>query len=423
MLNILLITALVLGTFQSFSQTTAADDHDGQLTRFLALGEISGKARDLSGLSEVLAPVEATTPEVDSKSRTFSNDLFGGISAICWTGIDDIYWLLPDRGPLDGAVDWTCRVQKARIMVDPTGKSPIKTALLETVVLHDARGIPFTGMASAFKKTRTRTRRFDPEGIRVGNDGNLFISDEYGPRVIEFTSKGKFVRELDVPDKYLIANPDVSKKTENPKNKTGRGTNRGMEGLAISSDGQQLFGLMQSPLLQDSYRATMEDKPLGLNCRLPSFDLDGVFGKEFVYQLDDESYKLNEILSCGPNLFVVIERDGEAGPEAEFKKIMLISTSTASNVAAVEKLPRTELPAAIKPVSKMVLIDLLDEKWRLAGDQMPEKIEGLTFGPDIGTGHRLLLVASDNDFVPEQSTKIYAFAVPRSALATSIFQQ
>ena len=68
------------------------------------------------------------------------------------------------------------------------------------------------------------------------------------------------------------------------------------------------------------------------------------------------------------------------------------------------------------PVRKRVLIDLLDEQWGLAGDAMPEKIEGLAFGPNLDADHRLLLVASDNDFVPEQATMIYAFVVPRSLL-------
>ena len=47
---------------------------------------------------------------------------------------------------------------------------------------------------------------------------------------------------------------------------------------------------------------------------------------------------------------------------------------------------------------------------------MPEKIEGLAFGPDLEDGRRLLLVTSDNDFVSQNPSYIYAFAVPRKAL-------
>jgi len=224
------------------------------------------------------------------------------------------------------------------------------------------------------------------------------------------------VKELEIPTRFLVSNPDVSKSTENPKNETGRATNRGMEGLAISDDGESLFGLMQSPLLQDSFRETMDQTPIGLNCRLPSFDAESSFGKEFVYHLDNESNKLNEILSCGRHQFVVIERDGLAGEEAGFKKLMLISKEFASDVSSVDELPPKELPGEIQPVAKTVLVDLLDDRWGLSGEKMPEKIEGLAFGPDIDDRHRLLLVASDNDFVPDQETVIYAFAVPNRVL-------
>ncbi len=415
-LNRLLIVTICLSLQLTVTQIDVNAEENNSPIRLLGVGAIAGDARDLSGLNQTLVPLEGTSSDEIPEGRTFSNDLLGGISAIAWTGTEDIYWMLPDRGPLDGAVDWTCRVQKVRVIVDLDGDSPIKTELLDTVLLRDHRGIPFTGFASAYEQTDFRTRRFDPEGIRVGKEGNLFVSDEYGPRVIEFTSSGQFVQELQVPKRFLVSNPDVSKITENPKNETGRATNRGMEGLAISGDGQQLFGLMQSPLLQDSFRESMDQKPTGLNCRLPSFDVESKFGKEFVYHLDSESNKLNELLSCGRHRFVVIERDGEAGENAGFKKLMLISKEFASDVSSVAQLPRQDLPVEIKPVAKTVLVDLLDERWGLSGEKMPEKIEGLAFGPDIDDQHRLLLVASDNDFVPEQETVIYAFAIPNRVL-------
>ena len=412
----LIVVAISLSLHLVLTNVDANAEENSSPIRLLGVGAIGGDAHDLSGLNQTLVPTEGTSSDEIPDGRTFSNDMFGGISAIAWTGVEDIYWMLPDRGPLDGAVDWTCRVQKVRVIVDLEGASRIETELLDTVLLRDHRGIPFTGIASAYESTDSRTRRLDPEGIRVGKNGNLFVSDEYGPRVIEFTASGQFVQELQVPTRFLVSNPDVSKSTENPKNEIGRATNRGMEGLAISGDGQQLFGLMQSPLLQDSFRETLDQKPTGLNCRLPSFDAQSQFGKEFVYHLDSESNKLNELLSCGRHQFVVIERDGEAGANAGFKKLMLISKEFASDVSSVAQLPRKDLPAGIKPVAKTVLVDLLDDQWGLSGEKMPEKIEGLAFGPDVDDQHRLLLVASDNDFVPEQETVIYAFAVPHRIL-------
>ena len=383
--------------------------------RLAGVGAIAGTAPDVSGLTQKLVPVEGTTSDEIPLGREFTNNMLGGVSAIAWSGKGDIYWMLPDRGPLDGAVDWTCRLQKVRIDIGSDSKTPVSIELLETVVLKNRDGLPFTGLASAYVATANRTQRLDPEGIRVGKNGNLFVSDEYGPRLIEFTTAGGFVRELDLPDRYMINNPGVSKPTENPNNESGRQTNRGMEGLAIG-DGDQLVGLMQSPLLQDSYRKTNLDKPTGLNCRMPMFDSNGSCEQEFLYQLDHPGNKLNEVLNCGDGQFIVIERDGEVGAAAGFKKLILVSTKDATDIKSHQQLPHFRLPEGVVPVRKRVLIDLLDEQWGLAGDAMPEKIEGLAFGPNLDADHRLLLVASDNDFVPEQATLIYAFVVPRSLL-------
>ena len=383
--------------------------------RLAGVGVIAGTALDNSGLTQKLIPVAGTTSDEIPPGREFCNNMLGGVSAIAWTGKDDTYWMLPDRGPLDGAVNWTCRLQKVRIDVGTKPQRPVSIELLETIVLKNQDGIPFTGLASAFEATSEQSRRLDPEGIRVGANGNLIISDEYGPRLIEFTTAGKFVREFDLPARYLISDPGVSKPTENPINQSGRQTNRGMEGLAIG-DGEVMVGLMQSPLLQDSYRKTTLDKPTGLNCRMPVFGQDGTCEREFLYQLDHPGNKLNEVLNCGNGQFIVIERDGEVGAAAGFKKLILVSTKNASDIKDQKQLLPFRSPEDVVPVRKRVLIDLLDEQWGLAGVAMPEKIEGLAFGPNVDAEHRLLLVASDNDFVPEQETLIYAFVVPRNLL-------
>ena len=401
--------------FQATEHPCSDNSASKGTVRLAGVGTIAGTALDNSGFDQRLIPVAGTSADEIPIGREFNNNMLGGISAIAWTGDGDTYWLLPDRGPLDGAVDWTCRLQKVRITAGDNPQLPVSIELLETIVLKNSDGLPFTGLASAFEATSTHPQRLDPEGIRVGRNGNLFISDEYGPRLIEFTNAGHFVRELDLPERYLIHNPGVSKPTENPINQSGRQTNRGMEGLAIG-DGEELVGLMQSPLLQDSYRKSNLDKPTGLNCRMPFFNSSGSCEREFLYQLDNPKNKLNEVLYCGDGQYIVIERDGEIGVEAGYKKLILASTKNATDIKQWKQLPHFRTPDGVLPVHKSVLIDLLDEQWGLAGATMPEKIEGLAFGPNVDADHRLLIVVSDNDFVPEQETLVYAFVVPRSLL-------
>ena len=397
-----LTLALTLGvSFATGDGDTNTNPQDR--IELIGVAEIPGTAIDKSGLSQ----------ELDADS---TNNMLGGFSGTAYSGKDDLYYFLSDRGPKDGAVDWSCRVQSFRVTTNLEQEPSISVQLVETNLLRDARGIPFTGLASCYERSAQKTGRLDPEGIRVAPSGNLLISDEYGPRLIEFNSSGKLVREFSVPQKLLIENPGLSKADENPKNVVGRQCNRGMEGLAISLDHQTLYGLMQSPLLQDSYRENITDKPSGLNCRLEQLSIDGKSEKEYLYHLDDNSNKLNEILACSETSFVVIERDGEAGDDAVFKKLMLISLANATDISSIDKLPPTEIPKDVRAVKKKVLIDLLNPEWNLAGEKMPEKIEGLAFGPDLADGRKLLLVSSDNDFERKNASYIYAFAIPRKAL-------
>lgn len=392
----------------SFSVVTGQEIDNSEFRSridLIGVAEIPGTAKDHSGLTAAL--------DADS-----TNNQLGGLSAIDYAGRDNTYYLLSDRGPKDGAVDWTCRFYQFRINVDLETDSKVTTELLNTIVLTNEDGLPFTGLASAFAKSENQSGRFDPEGIRVEQSGNVLISDEYGPRLIEFSPAGKWIREFSIPPRYLISKPGIDKADENPANIAGRQTNRGMEGLAISSDGKNVFGLMQSPLLQDSFRQAMKDKPAGLNCRLLQFSIAGQLEKEMLYHLDDNSNKLNELLAVKPNAFIAIERDGEVGVEAKYKKLMLVSTENASDIAKIDKLPPTDVPNGVVPVTKRVLIDMLDPRWKLAGERMPEKIEGIAFGPDLPDGRRVLLVTSDNDFEPQNPSYVYAFAVPPAKLET-----
>ncbi len=420
--GLILVGLLLAITFVFEAEVNAVpvENSIGREVSLVGVGAISGDAKDLSGLNQTLTPAAGTSNDEVSPDTLFTNNMLGGISAIAWTGEEDLYWCLPDRGPLDGAVNWNCRIHKIRITASSPNRqlgnrqAQVKTQLVSTVLLRDKQGNPFTGLASAFQATAKSARRLDPEGVRVGSNGNLFISDEYGPRLIEFTPNGQMVRELKMPGHLTAAKPGVSYATENPHNVSGRPSNRGMEGLAISPDRKHLFGLMQSPLLQDSFRQKLTDRPSGICCRIPVFETSGTFCNEYFYPLDDCSNGLNEIIAYDEDRFITIERDGKAGVEAQCKKLMLISLSNASNILGVEKLPPNELPKAFREVQKEVLVDLLDPKWNLAGQQMPEKIEGLAFGPNFPNGDRLLLVASDNDFISESPTEFFMFRVPKN---------
>ncbi len=370
--------------------------------KLLGVGKISGHATDASTLSQKFETGD-------------TQNMLGGISAIDYTGVDNLYLALPDRGPDDGAVPWKCRVQSIRIDIHPKQSPAVVPRLVSTTLLTDERKRNFIGKATAYSASERFAERFDPEGIRLAPNGNLFISDEYGPQLIKFSPEGHAIERISLPDHFLIKHPGSSKKEENASNQSGRSANRGMEGLAISRNGKKLVGLMQSPLLQDSTRNS-KGKPVGLNCRMLLINLETGARKELLYHLEHPGNKLNEILAISEDEFLVIERDGKAGEQARFKKIFKISIGNATDIQCMKSLPPEEIPTEVAPVDKEVFIDLLDPAFSLAGKQMPEKIEGLTFGPVLSDGKQTLIVASDNDFEVEMPSLFYVFSFDQTDL-------
>lgn len=370
----------------------------------VGVGTIPGDASDLSGL-----PGKQTdgTP----------HDRLGGLgSAVAYTGHGNAYVLASDRGPKDRATDFVCRVHTMDIVVVPGGNPAVALKLTATMLLTDESGRRFVGTAAAFGPTRTM--RLDPEGIRVSRTGTLLLADEYGPFLYEFDRAGKRLRSLPVPKHFRPTKPSKHPEDElPPRNTVGRQPNRGMEGLAISPDGGNLFGLMQSPLIQDG-ALDKDNKRVGVNCRLLQLDLATGKTREFVYRLDHHETGVSEIVALTARQFLVLERDSRAGADARTKKLFRIDLDGATDVSQT-----AALPAGVKAVRKRPFLDLLDPKFGLAGAHLPEKFEGLAFGPDLPDGRRLLVVTADNDFVASVPFRVYAFAVDRSDLLEYESQQ
>ncbi len=362
---------------------------------------IPGTARDKSGLKG--SPGDKTPA-----------DLLGTYgSGIAWTGSGNRYVLVNDSGP-KGVARWNCRFHTFEIVVDAEAKS-VKATLLSTTLLRNEKGQDLVGLGKEFDRTNSpASLRFDPEGVRVGRTGTIFISDEFGPFVYEFDRQGKRLRAFDVPEKFLIRKPGSTADEERPPhNALGREPNKGFEGLAISPDGSKLYAILQSPLLQDRGGATGK---AGRNLRILELPVGKGKQRELLYQLEAPGNGANEILAINDTQFLVIERDGKGGNEARFKKVMRIDVKDASDVSALAELPEKEIPKGVRPVSKKLFLDLLDPAFGLAGPQFPAKIEGIAFGPDLADGRRLLLVTSDNDCKTDEPTWIWAFAIDRKAL-------
>ena len=370
----------------------------------VGVGLVPGTTADKSGLT-------GTAPDGTP------NDRLGGVgSAIAYAGRGDEYVLASDSGP-KGHADYPCRVHRVAVRVTPGAKRPVAVELLSTTLLTSERGERFTGAPGAFlHRDPDRNLRLDPEGVRVGRGGELFVSDEYGPVVYQFDAAGKRVRALPVPAKFRVAKPNKSPAAELPPHNTaGRVPNRGMEGLAITPDGAKLLGAMQGPLIQDG-ALDAKGGHAGVNCRLLEIDIVSGKTREFVYRLDGPVHGVSEVVAVNDREFLVLERDGKGGTDAAFKRVFKIDLSGATDVSGVAALPAGGLPAGVVPVTKAPFLDLLAPQHGVRGAKCPGKFEGLAFGPDLPDGRRLLLVTADNDFRADEPFRVYAFAVDRADL-------
>lgn len=369
----------------------------------LGAASFPGDATDLSGESK---PLEVGVPE----------NRLGGISAIEYTGADDLYWLLPDRGPADGATSYRCRVHQVRLKVQPGSAKPVSATLVSTAFLRNEQGQNLVGSAAAFNPDDpAKGLRFDPEAIRLGR-GRFYISDEYGPIIAEFSETGVRSRLLNVPARFQVSHPSENPEKEGQLNARGRQSNAGMEGMAITTDGKHLVGIMQRPLIQDSEAGKTGGKRRGRNNRILQLQLPEGPSREYTYVLEDSAYGVSEILAINDHEFLVLERDGKGGDEAECKRLYQIDLAGASDVSDRDALPAEELPKGVRPVKKSLFLDLLDPRFGIRGSDCPEKFEGLAFGPDLPDGRRLLIVACDNDFEADKPMIVYAFAIDRSDL-------
>jgi len=384
---------------------------------------------DLSGLTGTL------------EDGTAENQISAG-SGFAYTGYGNRFVGIPDRGPnastynaaVDNTTSYISRAEEIDITVVPngTGGWTITPTLMATTLFQNATPLTgtatasnpnktyFTGLSTGFDATNSsNSMRLDPESIRVSKGGNSFyVSDEYGPFVNEFDrSTGMRLRSFTIPAKFNIAHPDAIGNNEIAGNTSGRVSNKGMEGLAITPDGSTLYGIMQSPLLQD-HALDSKGKKLGIYNRILKIDLASGTTQEFVYPLSDKSYTVSEMVAINDHEFLVDERDGNGGTSAVKKTFYKIDITGATDVSGVASLPASGAISGVTAVTKSAspFLDMLNPAFGLVGTSFPEKIEGIAFGPDLPDGRHTLVITNDNDFIPGNPNIFFVFAVDAADL-------
>lgn len=424
--------------------------------QLIAIGSLDSNGADFSGQSGAL----------ENGAR---GDLLGGLgSGLAWAG-GSTFLAVPDRGPnavawnssLDDTTSYIPRFHTLNLALQATPDRStglpwtLSPSLVLTTLLYSRTALTYGSTVGGFPAVpaaNTATRfyfsgrsdnfaadtssadindaRFDPEGIRLSANGlNVYISDEYGPFLYIFNrATGQRVRTVRLPVELAAAVKSARGSVEIAGNSAGRVANKGMEGLAISPDGTVLWGFMQSALAQDGGDGARVN-------RIVQVELATGRVRQFAYDslLADtgKTYGSSELLALNSHELLVLERDGKGrgdGSKAVVKRIYKIDLAGATDITGLSG-ESTLVPLAVK---KTLFLDIVSSltNYGMAAKQIPAKLEGMAFGPDIvvdGIVKHTLYVANDNDFLPVTTDGLanpnqwFVFAFTDADLAGSVF--
>lgn len=326
----------------------------------------------------------------------FSGTEVGGLSGIVHDASRGAYYALSDdRSQINPARFYTVAIDLFDGLLDAGD-----IIFLDVTFLRDQTGATFAPLA------------LDPEGIALPLPGQLYISSEgdtladppINPFVNRFNLRGRERRSLSVPDKFL------------PDGTGTRGTrfNLAFESLTTTPDRGHLVTATEGALAQDGPAADVDQISLA---RVLEFDLRRKRpGREFVYVVDPvaevpdppDAFRVNglvELLALdNAGTFLALERSFSVG-RGNTVVLYEISTRNATDVSARDKLFQDGAAVDFVPVSKRFLLDFADL------GLIPDNLEGLAFGPTMPDGRTPLLVVSDNNFAPAQTTQFVALAL------------
>lgn len=308
---------------------------------------------------------------------------FGGLSGLTYDADRDTYYAVSD----DRSERAAARYYGLTIDLTDGRLREGDIRFTQVLTLTDQAGQPFPAGS------------IDPEGIGLGPWGSLYLSSEgaasasppHPPWVAEFSLAGRWQAAAPVPDHFLPA--------------PGRGVrnNLAFESLTISPAGTRLVTATERALVQDGPVLSAAGSPT----RLLAWALPGpeVVG-EYVYPVDADK-GLAELLALDEGrTYLALERANASG--AGFTaRLFEASTATATDVAGLPALqdPVSGQPLPFVPMTKRLVADIG------ALGVVPDNLEGMTFGPSLPDGRRVLLVVSDDNFSASQTTQLVALAV------------
>ncbi|MFO0690069.1 MAG: esterase-like activity of phytase family protein [Myxococcota bacterium] len=291
----------------------------------------------------------------------------------------------------------------------------------------------------------------DSEALALKPDGSGYVGDEYGAHIYYFNANKEIVGAI-VPPPAMQPHLPVGvlnfQSTATPTD--GRRNNQGLEGVALSPDGNTLFALLQSATRQDSDAANNQNarhtrlliydvsgsttpaSPIAAHAlTLPTLKLNGNGGAV------DRTAAQSELVALDDHRLLVLARDGNglgsnATNPSMYKSVLLVDTQLGNPTNFVNDVASTTVAGKITSASGVLSPGIVPLAWTevvniLNGAQLGkfnveldsggqvskltlgEKWEGMSLVPANDPVHpydHFLFVANDNDFLTSAGTMV-----------------
>lgn len=361
----------------------------------LAFAQEGAAGRDRKKSAPVsVGDVSYIDMETYATGAEFDGTEIGGFSGITYDAARDVYYVLSD----DRSEEAPSRYYTVDIDVV---EGELVVTFLDVTFLQDENGDLFEPLA------------IDPESIVLARPGQLLVSTEgdddttplSDPEIMRFNPVGRQTDEIPVPDKFLYTVDDGNHVRDN----------LGFESLTVSPNGHVLYAATENALVNDGPISTLTN---GSPARFIQYKLSRQLPHhEYIYCVEPiprapvppdafADHGLVEI-SALDNLgtFLTMERSFAVGVG---NTILLFESSTvgATNVAHTTALNLDGCPTDLNMMSKELVVDL-----EMDLGVVPDNVEGMALGPWLSENERLLILVSDNNFNPSQTTQFIALAV------------
>lgn len=349
--------------------------------------------------AQTVASVELLGELTFPTGTMFQNTEVGGLSSIVYDGRTGLYYAIADdRSEINDARYYTLHIDVADGSLDDGDISFVRV----TTIL-DENGQPFA------------TGSLDPEGIALTARGTLFISSEgnasatppINPFIKRFVRNGVQNGELVVPDKFLPNGVDF-----------GVRNNLAFESLTFTPNHRYLLTASENALAQDGPASDVGQESWSrilvydFRTRQPVHEFIYVVGEVPEAPDPPDAFRTNGLVELHPldnrGTFLAMERSFSVG-KGNTVGVYEISLAGATDVSGYDDLydEATGTAVPFTPVSKELVFDI-EADFGIA----PDNLEGMTFGPTLPDGRRLLIIVSDNNFNPvDQLTQFIAVAV------------